>query len=78
MRKLEKLKKISIARSTNHIPLNFFNAIESPFTKGILKENKCNEDHYEPERISCTLINDHNMFPGFFYKNITSIVHDIE
>lgn len=68
----ERFEKLIIDGKTALIPLNFFNASISPFTKG---ENP-NQVEKEPVKISSRLYNDHEISKQLFYKNITYLYHN--
>lgn len=70
-----KIDKLIINPKTALIPLNFFNAIPSPFTRG--QGNVTTEMESEhPLAVSCSILKSNDILPKIWYKNISPIYYE--
>lgn len=67
------LEQLIQEESATLIPLNFFNAVISPFTQD---DSRTDPMRQIPTRISCPVLQDNNILKQVFYKNTSSVYYD--
>lgn len=70
------IQALIVDNKTSLIPLNFFNAIESPFTRGLPRQEKHKGKEITQGTIDCSVLKDRKITACIWYKNITPVHYE--